>query len=486
MALSARCFLGAALIAATAAAALSSHPSQTTKTGPPQESGGITAAVDPRVELLSIIFRLAGNREFNDPQAASPYSAAVDQHFAPFKEHAAVTMARRLRAERGIGHDAVTSLAVHWTDARELKERAPFDAQPTRLEGRWSASEAREFTSAARQFAADSGFAAWVDAHADLHQKAAARMAAVLEKRDYRGWLDKFFGSRPQAEYSVIVSLLDGPNGRGVSVLHPGGREEIFAVMGVTQFDAKGVPMIADSIAPWLVHEFAHSYVNPLVDRHEQALQPAGERIYKHCATIMANQAYTTWKIMVYESLVRAAVVRHLLTIDGQPAAEQQAIQDHDRGFRWIGPLAKALGAYESDRKTYPTFNDFMPKVVEFFNGYAGEYEKLVAGIPQVVSMTPANGATDVDPSLANLTITFDRPMKDKSWSVVGDPAQTPRITGTPAYDGELKVLTVPVALEPGRTYVFWLNQGQRRGFVSKDGFPLDPLRVTFTTRKGG
>jgi hypothetical protein len=37
----------------------------------------IRASVDPRVELLSIIFRLAGNPEYNQPNSKSPYADEV-------------------------------------------------------------------------------------------------------------------------------------------------------------------------------------------------------------------------------------------------------------------------------------------------------------------------------------------------------------------------------------------------------------------------
>jgi hypothetical protein len=41
----------------------------------------------------------------------------------------------------------------------------------------------------------------------------------------------------------------------------------------------------------------------------------------------------------------------------------------------------------------------------------------------------------------------------------------------------------VPIKLQPGKTYRFWLNQGRFMSFVSADGTPLEPLEVTFHTR---
>jgi len=36
---------------------------------------------------------------------------------------------------------------------------------------------------------------------------------------------------------------------------------------------------------------------------------------------------------------------------------------------------------------------------------------------PKVIVTNPQNGATDVDPSLSKITVTFSKPMLDKSWS---------------------------------------------------------------------
>jgi hypothetical protein len=49
----------------------------------------VRVLVDPRVELMSVVFRLAGNPEYNQGRIAS-YVADVDKYFGRFKGHAAV------------------------------------------------------------------------------------------------------------------------------------------------------------------------------------------------------------------------------------------------------------------------------------------------------------------------------------------------------------------------------------------------------------
>ena len=444
----------------------------------------LRAQVDPRIELISIIFRLAGNPEYNEPKSKSPYADEVDAHFGKYRDHPVVRTARQMRAKRGISYDAVTSMAVHLKDTITVTELVPFDKQPCSLERRWQPDEARTFLRQAHRFAQETGFNQFVSTHQELYEAAGDRMIEILVKHDYLEWLNSFFGPRPRANLSVIVSMLDGPYGRGVRVLYPDEHEEIIAVLGMTHFDGRGIPIISDTIGPWLVHEFSHSYVNPLVDKYANELAPAGERIFSHCQEVMEQQAYGKWQIMLYESLVRASVVRYVLSVDGRAAAKQLAREDYNHGFKWIGPLVKLLGEYESDRKQYPTMAAFMPRVVTFFNNYAEEQDRVAASAPHVVSIVPANGSANVDPHLMAIKITFDRPMMDKSWGLIGDPVHTPEVIGELSYDSAYKVLTIPIRLKSDWSYEFWLNTAKYQNFRSRDGIVLEPVKVTFKTRK--
>jgi hypothetical protein len=101
---------------------------------------------------------------------------------------------------------------------------------------------------------------------------------------------------------------------------------------------------------------------------------------------------------------------------------------------------------------------------------------------PRVVRMVPENGATDVDPGLKEIVITFSEPMRDRSWSVCGGGPDFPRIEGI-RYTKDCTVLVISVKLSPGWTYRYWLNSGRFTNFRSRRGVPLAPVAVTFTTK---
>ena len=69
--------------------------------------------VDERLELSSIVFRLAGAEEYvcdGVPQ----YMKEIDEYFAPYKDHKLISYIRTtLREQQEIGYDAVASSAFY-------------------------------------------------------------------------------------------------------------------------------------------------------------------------------------------------------------------------------------------------------------------------------------------------------------------------------------------------------------------------------------
>ncbi|MEW6743818.1 MAG: DUF4932 domain-containing protein [Planctomycetota bacterium] len=335
-----------------------------------QREERIQVGVDPRVELMGIIFRLAGNPEYNMAPRYS-YIANVEEKFRPFEGHAVIKTAQRLRNERGVSFDAVMSMALHVTDAIELEERVPFDLPPVKLDKRWPLEDARLFLEQARDFVEESGFEEFLQAHQAFYDEVASRLRERLSQRDYLAWFDEFFGARPKATFRSIPGLLNGGGNYGCSVVMPDGSEEIDTVLGVWDMDEQRKPRFGYGIVPTVVHEFCHSYVNAVVDRHVEELRPAGERIFPHGAAQMRQQAYGNWTTMMYESFVRVCVVRYLFATEGEAAGKQEIAEQHQRGFHWTGEFAALLDDYEANRDGYKGFDDFVPDIVDFFEAYA-------------------------------------------------------------------------------------------------------------------
>ena len=326
--------------------------------------------VDPRVELMSLIFRLAGNPEYNQNRLPS-YIKDVEGRFGRFRNHDAVQMAMQLRRSRGVSFDAVMGMALHVEDVDSMAERVPLEPIPVSWDSRWTVEDTRKFQNAVRNFVKDARFSAFFEDHRNLYRTAESRMKKVLEDHRVVEWFDRFFGVRSDVSFTIILGMMNGGACYGPRVVFPDGREELYCVLGVWLVDRRGLPRFDKSVLPTVVHEFCHSYVNPLVNRHAGELEMAGQRIFATVAEAMKRQAYPGWQTMMYESLVRACVVRYRLASEGKDAAERQIIQENTNRFYWMRDLSDLLGIYEANRSQSPDLNSFFPKIVEFFDTYA-------------------------------------------------------------------------------------------------------------------
>jgi len=454
------------------------------------DAGAFEVRVDPRVELVTSIFRLSGKREFNMPVSRSPYSEAFDRRFAPFKDHPAVEMARRLPSERGIGFNAPAALAVHLTAFPALEERVPLDLPPARLDERWDAESARAFVEAMKAFAADTRFAEWMEENAELFAAVEGRFREHLDSRLRLDWFPAFFGGAAKGRCVVIPSLLQGGHNYGCSVRFEDGTEELTPCIGIWSFDEDGLPELDDVTLGIVAHELCHAWVNALVDEHSAVLDPPGERIFPVVASGITNESYTTWRIVAYETIVRASVIRWRLAHEGVGAAKTQASADRQEGFTWTSGLAHVMDRYESDRETYPTLGGFVPELVDFFEALAEQAEAAAAARtvptgdpPMVVRLHPADGATDVSPGEMVLEVEFDRAMGLNYSMLLLGGVDFPEVAGAISWDDERMTLRVPIRLAADHAYGYSLNGPRKTGFTSREGVPLRPLRVEFRTR---
>lgn len=451
----------------------------------------LTVEVRPDVELVSVVCRLAGLPEYRHCLIPA-YAAEVDRWFAPWRGHPAVVQMRGLRQKAGVGFEAPMQLALHLAAGG-----ADLPAEwTTLLQNGGLAVAARRLPELLRDFARQSRFADFFAAQQPAYEQAVKQAQGWLNSTGLAEWLAGFFTVPRPAVFSVSLSILNGPFSYGVrgSTASAAG---LHAVLGIGTAGAERAQCGAEVV--WIAaHEFCHGLVNPLLERHRSDLAAAGERIYTAVQREMELQAYGHWKTMLDESLVRACTVRFVALRQGKEEAARLIREDRLRRFFWVEPLAGLLARYEQERRQYPDLESFLPEIIDFFREYAGrahrEYARILADsnrtlarlrrkAPRLLTSNPADNEIDVDPAATVITLLFNRPMKDQSWSLMRTAAAFPEITGPLRYDSSRRLLTIPVRLQPGTTYGIGLNTESRWGFVDIRGYPLLPRVVHFKTR---
>jgi len=106
----------------------------------------------------------------------------------------------------------------------------------------------------------------------------------------------------------------------------------------------------------------------------------------------------------------------------------------------------------------------------------------LLGAQPEIVSLSPENGAVDVDPGIRELTVRFNVPMSP-GWRIITDHDEIDyKQAGWQDVSRTTLIITVKGTLQRNHTYTIHLGKDRRR-FTSRTGLEMPPVVWTFRTR---
>lgn len=117
--------------------------------------------------------------------------------------------------------------------------------------------------------------------------------------------------------------------------------------------------------------------------------------------------------------------------------------------------------------------------------GPAAEKPSVESMPPVVVKTVPEAGDTKVDArKVDQIHVTFSKDMQDGSWSWTQISDETfPKVTGEIHYKPDKRTCVLPCKLEPGQTYVLWLNSEKFGNFKDREGRAAVPYLLVFETK---
>lgn len=108
--------------------------------------------------------------------------------------------------------------------------------------------------------------------------------------------------------------------------------------------------------------------------------------------------------------------------------------------------------------------------------------ELLPNRAPRILATTPKVGANDVDPTLNEITVTFDRDM-DPGFSWTGSGPKFPALPqGAKPYWRDPRTCVLPVELKSGHEYRVGINSMSYHNFRGTNGLPTAVSAIYFTT----
>lgn len=376
--------------------------------------------VDERVELLSIVFRLADSREYSS-KIFSNYVKNIEEHFKPSKNHELIRYIKKKLRKKGISYDAVMHMAISISDKYPFQPIVPFSSEIP--EERWGKQRASKFLHLLNRFYEDTDCEQFFKSNQPLYKIASSNFKKVYNELDVN-WYQEFYGQKPKGEFRIVNGLGNGGGNYGPSITI-NGKEFIYAIMGTWSVDSLGVPQYeVDDYFPTLLHEFNHSFVNHVVEKYHIKLSKSGKTIFGVLKDKMESQAYGTWQTMYAEALVRAGVIKYLKDHNYPNEFIETKLNDEiNRGFLWTDKLVQELERFDQNRDKFPTLESFMPEIVRFFNKISNNISEIEKKVntrkPKVVAQKPfENGSQSVNHDIKKMEIIFDRPLKGKGYSI--------------------------------------------------------------------
>jgi Domain of unknown function (DUF4932) len=443
----------------------------------------IIPRVDDRIELTSIICRLAGYEEYNNNQFKK-YADDVDVYFQKYKNHPLIEFAKNLYRTKGVSFDAIPGLATRLNPAPLFTPRVNLGNSD--LDTRWGTEDAAKYAELLQQFYKETKCKFFFETHASLYRIAEQRMKRVLKKINFK-WYKDFYGEQPDGKFNLFIGLLNGGSNYNSTVPIGNNKEDLFAIIGTWKTDKQGLPLYDESFLPTVIHEFGHSFNNRLVITNMDKMLPNAEIVFRHVENDLRNQGYGSAKTMLIESLLRACVIKYLHKnpTKGIDVKLETGLNE-SAGFLWTENLGKLLSEYESERKKYPTLKSFMPRIVDFFNNLPPQITELKkifnSKRPTVINVAPVkNNDLEVDENIREIKITFSKEMFDRKGFGLID-ANFPVILDSFYFEKDRRTFVCKVKLKRKREYGFYLSFSQ---FGSADGYLLKENYLIYFTTSG-
>ncbi len=439
----------------------------------------VKVAPDERVDLISIVFHYAGNQEYSKVFIPA-YAEAMEARFADLKEHPVIGMAREFRRKNGVSYNAIANLAIRLDSPESLQLT---DDSLESLESRWPREQLAEFLTQLRDFARQSNFHEFYADQAPFYQKQCEFWQNAFSESQVASWAERFYGETRSLHFTVIPSALE--NGGVGSSMEMNGK---FYCYMVTKIVPPKLPEMASSC--FLAHEFSHSWTNPVTNVIYPQIRTIAEKIFPTFQDLMKRQAYGTPHTMMIETFNRAAELVYLHDRYGEDNVAKRLATERAKGFLLIERVYRCIlderkkgGASWRFSDSAQAYIDCVnaEESIQLLNDCLKEKERAVTNAPSIVSMSPANGARDVDPTLTELVITFNKPMKKGMAICQADFGSAPKFKSA-AYNDNHTILTVKVQLAPNQEYRMWLNREANNNFSSTDGGILPDTEYIFYT----
>ncbi len=331
----------------------------------------IQVKINRNVETLFILYSVV---DVGIPPLDNTIWKFSENEFREYKQHEAVRLLDTIISRSGI--DRPVRLIHHFTQVPKVKQKYPIDSNLLKsfssknnsIDGQIIVDE---FIRAFSDFYIDANVEAFIDNYEDYYHKALEDVKKNLPPDDFITIMEEYYGKGNKA-YILNPSPTQYPGwgfGSRVKVENElliintfGALNELTGDSLEIQYDFDD----SDEIRELSVHEFGHSFINPVTELDEvRAIIEEYSYLFNPIKDHMSRIAYREWSTCVTEHIVRLGEIRIAYAMNDSISAERIRIQNVEESkFIYLPFLEKTILEYEMNRDTYSTIDDFIPKLI--------------------------------------------------------------------------------------------------------------------------
>ncbi len=245
------------------------------------------------------------------------------------------------------------------TDSVNEKYYLNFSKEHNKEEAR---KNAQTFVDGLNAFALEIDFDTYMRKSKPYYVRAKQEIMANLSHKGVVTAMENFYKNEFDS-YHLVPSLTI-PKGMGFGIKS---KADIYSVFGAVDFqDINKLNMgftDMDKLTELTIHEFGHSFVNPIVAKQPKEMFDKSEHLFKALKSSMASQGYNTWKVCLYEHFVRAGEIIIAEKTGELDRAERLKFEYiNKRNFIYIPEILDELRSYEHGE--YESYDEVVKKIL--------------------------------------------------------------------------------------------------------------------------
>ena len=330
-----------------------------------KKTNNIEVKVDPNVELMMIIGRLAGAVPYNFiNQKAVQYINEIDTYFEHYKLEPVIESTKKNNLnygslpEFGMYMNKDISGFILDLNNKNFKIQGRNDI-PAKKIGYYASNQ---YLDEIRDFKVKSNFDKFFENHRNLYEVMIEDIVTILIESEFNKWLETFYGYKIKENKCVYVSFLTGGGNFGLSIYNSKGTPIPHIVVYAGETKNMYLYLIS--------HEFLHPCTLKMCEelyQNEKIQNIFNNLLFKN-SSMYISHGYSSGFALLNETITQACANKFLerqLPESTMNLLVEKEIVEYQQ-FIYVPQIASYFDDYIINRKKYKTLNEFIPKLEEY------------------------------------------------------------------------------------------------------------------------